>query len=616
LNFKLLTLFKRTPKTRFLFFLLSDVFLISASIYASFWLRFDFTLPDQYRPNIPYYIIIAILILLPIFYYKRLYHFTWIYVSINNLINIFKAVTYGFLLLTVLFFIGRDQKSALSSGLPRSIILIDYFLVFILIAGLRFSKRIYTELFKKPPRQNNKPKILIIGAGDAAEQLVRSIKQSTDYPFDIAGILDDSDIKQNTSIHNINVLSKIVDLPQIKAQKNIHGIIIAIPSADSLKIKNIVDLAQSCNINYIKILPSLTEVMSRSVSIKDIRDIDVEDLLGRQKINISFTKISKLICAQTVLITGAAGSIGFELVKQVSKLAPKKIIALDMDETGIFNVNNFLANSTSGINYQTIIANILHKNKIDSIFKEHRPDIVFHAAAYKHVKLMEQEPDQAILTNVLGTWNMAESASCHKVKKFVLISTDKAVNPTSVMGMTKRIAEMLVMYYNFIAVRFGNVLGSRGSVVPLFKEQILSGGPVTVTHPKMTRYFMVPSEAILLVLEAASFGRGGEIFVLDMGQPVKILDLAKTMIKLSGLEPNRDMPIVFTKPAPGEKLFEEILTDKENMDVTHHKKIFIAKNNASVNKTKFFRRINELIALAKGGKIMEIKKELKLCVRN
>ena len=647
--------FKRTSFTRFLFFFISDIFLIGASVFASFFLRFDFTLPQQYIPYLPYFILTTLIVLLPIFYYKKLYHFTWIYVSINDLINIFKAVTYGFLLLIVFFFIGRDQGLAPALNLPRSVILIDYVLIFVLIAGLRVSKRLYVELFKKPAIGSTKPRILIIGAGDAAEQLLRSIKQDSNYQFKIVGLLDDSDIKQSTSIHNVKILGRINDLAKIKEKLNIYGIIIAIPSASSLEIKKIVDLAQNCGINYIKILPSLTDVMSERVSIKDVRDIDVEDLLGRQKIDISFKQIREMIKEKTVLITGAAGSIGFELVKQISKLSPKKIIAIDMDETGIFTVNNFLANLTIKIDCQTIVANILQKDKIDSMFAAHKPDIVFHAAAYKHVKLMEQYPDQAVLTNILGTWNMAEAASKHNVEKFVLISTDKAVNPKSVMGMTKRAAEILIMHYNttklrndcfersrasgeqseprpssdmlsergslrqvksnhsvaFVAVRFGNVLGSRGSVVPLFKQQIMTGGPVTVTDPEMKRYFMIPSEAILLVLQAAALGDGGEIFVLNMGHPVKILELAKTMIKLAGLEPNRDIPIIFTKPFSGEKLFEEILTDKENMDATRHEKIFVAKNNTAADKKTFFEDIERLIALAKEGNAVEIREKLK-----
>lgn len=616
---------KHTPFTRFLFFFISDAFLISASVFASFFLRFDFTLPAQYRPHLPYFILTALLVLLPIFYHKKLYHFTWIYVSINDLINIFKAVTYGFLLLLVFFFIGRDQGFAPALNLPRSVIALDYVLVFVLIAGLRVSKRLYVELFAKPSVKTDRQRLLIIGAGDAAEQLLRSIKQDNNYPFKIAGILDDSDIKQHTNIHNIQILGRIKNLTILKEKLNIYGIIIAIPSASSLEIKKIVDLAQNCGINYIKILPSLTDVMSERVSLKDVRDIDVEDLLGRQKIDISFKQIRELIKEKTVLITGSAGSIGFELVKQISKLSPKKIIALDMDETGIFNVNNFLTNLTSKIDYQAIVANILQKDKIDAVFGAHKPNIIFHAAAYKHVKLMEQYPDQAVLTNILGTWNVAEAASKHNAEKFILISTDKAVNPSSVMGMTKRAAEMLILHYDirteeqrnlrtagtkYIAVRFGNVLGSRGSVVPLFKQQIMTGGPVTVTHPDMQRYFMIPSEAILLVLQAAALGQGGEIFVLDMGCPVKILELAKTMIKLAGLEPDRDIPIIFTKPESGEKIFEEILTDKENMFATRHQKIFVAKNDTVADKKTFFENAECLIELAKEGDASTIKKHL------
>jgi len=368
-------------------------------------------------------------------------------------------------------------------------------------------------------------------------------------------------------------------------------------------------VAQKNGINYIKILPSLAEFINDRISLRDIRDINVEDLLGRKKIDISFNEIKKLVAGQRVLITGAAGSIGFELVKQICKFSPEHIIALDMDETGIFRVENYLAGTS--LSYQAHVINILNKNKLDTILNREKPSLIFHAAAYKHVKLMETHPDEAIINNILGTWNLAQSAHKNQVEKFIFISTDKAVNPSSVMGMTKRLAEMLTLYYNqgtkFISVRFGNVLGSRGSVVPIFKEQILAGGPVTITHPEMQRYFMVPSEAILLVLQAAAFGQGGEIFVLDMGRPVKIVDLAETMIRLSGLEPNRDIQIIFTSPSPGEKLFEEILTTQENMQATKHKEIYITPNSNNLEQDAFFGKIEKLIKLAKKGEMSELK---------
>ncbi len=601
---------KKTGRTRFVFFLASDIFIITFSLYASFFVRFDFTIPHVYRSSIHYYLVSSIAVLVPLFYIRRLYHFTWAYVSINTLIVIFKAVSLGFLFLAFLLFIKRNHQLALN--LPRSIILIDYILVFIGTSAIRVSKRLYLEFFhKKNDKRDVRPKLLIIGAGDAAEQLIRGIKQDADYPFNLVGILDDSDIKQNTNIHGIPILGHINNLPIFKTKENINSIIIATPSATSATIKNIIRLAQSSGIVKIKILPSLSEMIDYRVSIKDVRDIDVEDLLERKKSDISIKEIAQLIADKIVLITGASGSIGFELVKQISRLNPKKIIALDMDETGIFNVEQFLNNQE--IEFCTVVTNILNKTKLNKIFEKYKPNLVFHSAAYKHVKLMEQNPEEAVITNILGTWNVVETASKNGVTKFIFISTDKAVHPTSVMGMTKRIAEMLIMNYATtpnlvpIAVRFGNVLGSRGSVVPLFKQQILSGGPVTITHPEMRRYLMVPMEAILLVLQAAALGHGREIFVLDMGEPVKILDLAENMIKLAGFEPYKDMPIIFTKPFSGEKLFEEIMTDTENMSSTKYKEIFITRNDNYFDRTIFFNKLDKLVTLAKNQETQKIK---------
>lgn len=610
---------KRTSKTRFLFFLASDIFFIVASIYLSFFIRYDFSIPPQYLQNIPYYCAIALGTLLPIFYSKRLYHFTWIYVGINDLVRIFQAITYGFFLLGLLLFLGRNHY--LAANLPRAIILIDLVLVFFFVGGIRFAKRLFVEIFRKSGSQRGreqKPKIIIIGAGDAAEQLVRMIKNSGEYPFHLVGILDDSEVKQGTSIHGVPVSGKISDLKIIHEHNRLHGAVIAMPSAPSYEIQRILALANQCGINYIKTLPSLIELLDRRVTLTDVRDINVEDLLGRKKITIDSAVLTRLITEKTVLITGAAGSIGFELVKQIAKLSPKMIVCLDADETGIFNVNQFLANLPEACGYRTHVANILNKKKLHAIFQKYAPEVIFHAAAYKHVTLMEREPEEAVINNILGTWNAADAARESGAKRFVLISTDKAVNPTSVMGISKRISEMLILHYNdvmkCVAVRFGNVLGSRGSAVQIFKEQILSGGPVTVTHRDMERYFMVPSEAILLVIQAGAMGNGGEIFALDMGQPVKILELAETMIRLAGLRPYTDIPIIFTKPHDGEKLREEILSEKEYMRTTKNEDIFIVPNETLLQKEIFFKKIAELIDTAKTHSSSHIEEEMRSIV--
>lgn len=603
-------LFKRTPYTRAVFFIASDIILILASVYLSYLLRFDFNIPAHFQKNIPIYFILVVVTVIPIFYLKGLYRFTWIYVSLTDLIKIFRASVYALLFAGLIFFIGRNHPWA--TNLPRSVIILSYSLIFILTTALRVSKRIYFELWNKSATFKLKPAVLIIGAGDAAEQLIRSIKHNPEYPFRIAGILDDSDLKQHTTIHNIAVLGKINQLPKIKKIYQIEDVIISMPSASTKKIQEIIDMAQRAGITKIKTLPTLINFYDRKIDLRDVRDIEVEDLLGREVIDVSLTEIQSLINGKVILITGASGSIGFDLVKKVANLSPQSIIALDMDETGIYEVEKYLSQKSSVSSYRAIVGNILNKSKIEGLFQQQKIDLVFHAAAYKHVKIMERHPEEAVLNNILGTWNLAEIAAKYQTEKFILISTDKAVNPTSVMGMTKRAAELLINYYNhhqtkFLAVRFGNVLGSRGSVVPLFKKQIRTGGPVTVTHPDMQRYFMLPSEATLLVLQAAGLGQGGELFVLDMGEPIKIMDLAKTMIKLAGYEPYKDIPIVFTHPESGEKLFEEILSNKENMLVTKNKKIFITPQSFPGDKDQFFADLNKIIELAKAQAADEIK---------
>ncbi len=416
-----------------------------------------------------------------------------------------------------------------------------------------------------------------MGAGDAGEQILRSILNFRDSPYSPVGFVDDSPLKQGEIIHGLKVLGKTDEIENIIKEYQVSELIIAIPSGELDTIKKAVSLARKAGVKNVKVLPSVHDIIEGKVSIKNIKEVEIEDLLFRESVEIDFNNIEKLIKGKKVLITGAAGSIGSELCHQVLRFDPQKLMALDRDETGIFN----LLRKENNIEYQ--IADILNKEKIDNIFKEFKPDLVFHAAAYKHVPLMEKHPEEAVRNNVFGTKIIAESCLKNNVEKMIFISTDKAVNPTSVMGATKRIGEMICQSLNgetkFVSVRFGNVLNSRGSVIPIFKEQIKEGGPVKVTHPDMERYFMLTSEACLLVMQAGAIAEAGEVFVLDMGKPVKIVDLAEEMIKLSGMEPDKDIPIVFTKPRPGEKMSEEMLTEKEKVSSTCYEKIFKAKLN-------------------------------------
>jgi len=587
---------RRTSKTRFLFFFFSDIILISFSVFMAFLLRFDANIPSQYFNTIFSLTILVLLFSLPAFYFFRLYSFSWSYVSTDELISLAKATIISFLLLVVVFLVFNDR--VIFQNFPRSTFLIIYFLVFMFCGAIRFSKRIYFQLFITG-LEKGKEKTLIIGAGDAGEQILRSILASRDNFYLPVGFIDDNSIKQGVAIHGLKVLGKIDKITDIARDKGVRQIIIALPSANSQTIKEAVELGRKAGVKNIKIIPPITEIIDGQISTKDLREIEIEDLLGREPVSLDTNLIEDFVKTKKILITGASGSIGSELARQVSKFGPSELMLLDQDETGIFNISREIKAKFPYLKTESVIADIRDKHKINRIFQQFKPNIIFHAAAYKHVPLMEENPDEAIKNNIFGTEIVAKAALEFNAEKFIFISTDKAVNPVSVMGATKRAGEMICQYLNqrngvkFISVRFGNVLNSRGSVIPIFKEQIRKGGPVTVTHPDMKRYFMVTSEACLLVMQAAQIGQGGEVFVLDMGKPVKIVDLAKELIRFSGFEPDKDIPIVFTKPRQGEKLFEEILTAEEGTIATQHQKIFKAKL-AETNKENLEQGLEEL----------------------
>jgi len=560
-----------------IFFIVNDLVLIPLSVYLAFFLRFEGQIPLQYSGTIQAFIILAIVFLVPIFYSSKLYSFSWSYVSAEELISLMKSVVLGFSFLATTLFIFRNYSTI--SGFPRSTLVISFFLVILFCGGIRFSKRLYLQMFKKI---EGKERTLIVGAGDAGEQILRSIQGSKAH-FRPVGFVDDNIVKQGVLIHGLKVLGKIEEIPRIIRDNNIDGMIIALPSAGSEVIKRAIEKGREAGLRKIKVIPSLVEIANGQVSVADLKELRVEDLLGRKPVSLNIASIEKLIKDKNILITGAAGSIGSELCRQIARFKPSLIILLDQDETGIFNISEELKSSFPYLKLSSEICNIQDKEKVFHLFRELKPSIIFHAAAYKHVPLMEKHPDEAVKNNIFGTKTVAEAALNCGAEKFIFISTDKAVRPSSVMGATKRAGEMLCKSFNkkdlvkFMSVRFGNVLDSRGSVIPIFKDQIKKGGPVEVTHPDMERYFMMISEACLLVMQAAEMGKGGEVFVLDMGEPVKILDLAKELIRLSGLEPDKDIPIVFTQPRPGEKLFEEILTSEEGTVATQQKKIFIAR---------------------------------------
>jgi len=607
--------FQRTARTRMLFFVIADVLLISLSIWLAFLLRFEGKIPSRYfEGTLQWMIILALIFSLPIFYSFKLYSFSWSYISTQELISLVEAATLNFLFLGVAIFISKDYY--LFTGFPRSTLFISYFLVLLTSGGMRFSKRIYLQIFREKKRGQEKERTLIVGAGDAGEQILRSILISKSSPYLPVGFIDDDSIKQGVIIHGLKVLGKISDIPRIVGERRVKEIIIALPSAGSRTIKRAAELGRTAGLKKIKIVPPITEIINGEISIRSLREVEVEDLLEREPVLLDTKLIEQCVQNKIVLITGAAGSIGSELSRQIPPFKPSLLLLLDQDETGIFNISEELEDRFPYLKFSSEICDIQDKEKIERIFSGFGPDIVFHAAAYKHVPLMEKHPDEAIKNNIFGTKIVAETALKYGVEKFVFISTDKSVKPSSLMGASKRVGEMICQNLNqknstkFISVRFGNVLDSRGSVIPIFREQIKKGGPVEVTHPQMKRYFMTSSEACLLVMQASAMGQGGEVFVLDMGDPINILKLAREMIRLSGFEPDKDIPIVFTQPRPGEKFFEEILTAEEGTVTTKHKKIFRAKLS-EVEEEKLKRGLEELKKALKKSDRKEIINILK-----
>ncbi|MGB2764186.1 MAG: nucleoside-diphosphate sugar epimerase/dehydratase, partial [Candidatus Aminicenantaceae bacterium] len=456
----------------------------------------------------------------------------------EELIKIFKALSISSIFLGMTLFFLRVYTPFIEFPFPRSTLLVDYIISFFLIGSLRISKRLVLEGIKSPFKsKGEKAKVLIYGAGGAGEQITREMQRNKNSNYLPIGFVDDNPAKQGIIIHGIKVLGQGKDIQNICKNNKVDELLIALPSAHSREIKEITENVRESNlIEKIKILPNVTDLMDGKVTLADIHEIELEDLLGRSPVKIDFKAIKDFIQDKRVLITGAGGSIGSELSRSILQFNPRTLIVFDIDETEIFHLLNNLEFSKKEI--IPVIGDIKDESKMASVFKGFSPQIVIHSAAYKHVPILEQYPEEAVKTNIFGTKVLAELSLKHNVEKFVFISTDKAINPTSVMGATKRVGEEVLKIFNqknktkFISVRFGNVLGSRGSVIPLFKEQIKKGGPVQVTHPEMKRYFMITSEAVLLVLEASAVGQGGEVFVLDMGEPIKILDLAKEMIRL------------------------------------------------------------------------------------
>ncbi|WP_018294071.1 polysaccharide biosynthesis protein [Mariprofundus ferrooxydans] len=554
-----------------------DLLWIPLAIWMAFWLRFNLSeVPSIYLHPLYLLVTVAMPLQLLVFWYFGLYRGIWRFASIPDLLRILQAVLAGVVLSFIVMFVLQRLE-----GIPRSVMVLY---PVILVMGLAAPRLFYRWLKDRHLnlKASEHKRALLVGAGQAGELLVRDLLKSG--PYIVAGFLDDAVPRQGQEIHGVRVIGRLVDLEKVVACHGVEVVLLAIPSASHQTIQSIVQRCQKIGVQC-RILPSVTELADGRVEVSRLRSVQIEDLLGRDIVELDYAGIHQLIAGETVLVTGAGGSIGSELCRQILHQKPSRLLLLDHGEFNLYTIDQQLRSTgeEQGVAVSAILGDIRDQTRMRWIFESFRPDIVFNAAAYKHVPLVEENPVEGIKTNVLGTCQLADLAVAYGVKKFVQISTDKAVNPTNVMGASKRTAEIYCQNLNrredptaFITTRFGNVLGSAGSVVPLFRKQIESGGPVTVTHPDITRYFMTIPEAVSLILQAGSMGKGGEIFVLDMGEPVKIVDLAEQMIRLTGLEPGRDIEISFTGLRPGEKLYEELFHGSEPLTTTMHPKIMLS----------------------------------------
>lgn len=556
-----------------------DIVLINMSVLLALLMRFNVTIssiPEEYIYKYEQFMIPFTLIALVVFWFCRIYHSLWEYASITELYKIVEACT-------ITEVIHVCVTMMLELGLPRSTYFMTWVFLVVSVSASRFMYRFIRTGLNRYRTTDDDIRIMIIGAGNATNVLIREISISHYLANSrVVCVIDDNPNKVGKYIHGIKVVGTRDDIKEMAKQYDVDEIIFAIPSASPENRRDILSICKETDCE-LKILPGVYQMVDGEINIKDIRRVDVLDLLGRNPVEVDIESIMGYVKDKVVLVTGGGGSIGSELCRQLVSHKPRKLIIFDIYENNAYDIQQELCINHADANVETLIGSVRNVGRLEDIFKKYHPDIIYHAAAHKHVPLMEVSPNEAVKNNVIGTYNVARMADKYGAEKFVLISTDKAVNPTNVMGATKRICEMIVQSFNeksdtdYVAVRFGNVLGSNGSVIPLFKKQIEAGGPVTVTDPNIIRYFMTIPEAVSLVLQAGAYARGGEIFVLDMGEPVKIDDLAKNLIRLSGYTLGVDMNIVYTGLRPGEKLYEELLMDEEGLQETANKLIHIGK---------------------------------------
>lgn len=585
----------------------------SSALSFALLLRFDFDVPLEYWRKAPFWLGTLLAVRSASHVWLRMFNGMWRYTGIRDLITLIKATTISTLAFALVVNLIGPQ------GFPRSLYVIEWLLSMSLVGGLRLGIRALRELVLQdaPVAGISRRRILVVGAGDAGASLVREIRGKFDAKYELVGLVDDEPAKQRERIDGAPVLGPVSAVPEIVTDRNVDEIIVALPRASAREMREVVETCSGTTAT-VRTVPAMDELIDGRVTVNAVRAVKIEDLLGRDPVMLETENISRWVQGRTMLVTGAGGSIGSELCRQLCAFRPARLILVEQAENALFNIHRQLLAAHPEVELVPCIADICDKARLDAAFRREQPHAIFHAAAHKHVPMMEMNPGEAVKNNVFGTKTVADLADAHGVEKFVMISTDKAVNPTSVMGVSKRTAELYVQALaqrsttQFITVRFGNVLGSAGSVIPIFQEMISKGGPVLVTHPDMKRYFMTIPEAAQLVVQAATLGAGGEIFVLDMGDPVKIVDLARDLIKLSGFH-EEDIEIRFTGLRPGEKLFEEIALGDEAVDKTRHPKIYVGKHRAMpIEVVK--KGLRDLHAIADSGSAEQIRDALRALV--
>lgn len=592
-----------TSRKRAIFFIACDYLVFTASMYGAFFIRFEGNIPNKYFRSIAVFLLIAVG---PKFIANaafRLYQLTWRYVGARDMINVGLATIVGSLSWGTLAYVVHEPLGLPS--LPRSIIPIDFLLTLIGVGGVRMGKRLQ-QVLASPGRKDDAVRALVVGGGHSGERLVRELLYARPG-YRVVGVVDDDPLKLGSYLHGVRIMGARDAIAAIVESERVNEVIVAMPSAPGNVIREVVVAARTAGVPSVRILPGVGAMLEGRITLSSVREINVEDLLGREPVTLDVDAVGSYLYGATVLITGAAGSVGAELARQISIFEPGRMILLEKDETRLFGLEIDLRRAVPRVPIFPVVGDVRNRDRLRQIFSTFHPQVVFHAAAYKHVPMMEAHPQEAVTDNILGTKIIAEVAAESGTENFVLISTDKAVNPTSVMGATKRVAEMLVHQLNeasatrFVAVRFGNVLGSRGSLLPILEEQIKRGGPITVTDPAMERYFMTVTEAVRLILKAASLGAGGEVFTLDMGDPIRVVDLVEALIRLSGFEPDVDVPIQFTGIRPGEKMKEEIQLAEEGTVATSADKIFVARLGSEPDAETLERNVSYLADAASEG---------------